>query len=136
MTMPGTKAFAAKENPMSHNVLQNVIAPEEIVWHETGLGPSFWVSDELAGDNYSTRFSAQLTKFGPGGGSSPHHHDYNHAFCFLRGAGLVQLGEHCWETKAGTIVKVPANVVHSLKNVGSDELVFLVIYDPPHVATD
>ncbi|EUA58780.1 hypothetical protein I550_1923 [Mycobacterium intracellulare 1956] len=52
---------------MSHNVLQNVIAPEEIVWHETGLGPSFWVSDELAGDNYSTRFSAQLTKFGPAG---------------------------------------------------------------------
>lgn len=121
---------------MSHNVLQNVVAPEEIVGHETGLGPSFWVSDELAGDNYSTRFSAQLTKFGPGGGSSPHHHDYNHAFCFLRGAGLVQLGEHYWETKAGTFVKVPAYVVHSLKNVGSDELVFLVIYDPPHVATD
>ncbi|OMB99595.1 cupin domain-containing protein [Mycobacterium colombiense] len=121
---------------MSHNLLQNVIAPEDIVWHETDLGPNFWTSDELVGAEYSTLFSAQLTKFGPGGRSSPHHHDYNHAFYFLTGTGRVQLGEQVWETKAGTLVKVPANVVHSLVNTGADDLGFLVIYDPPHVATD
>lgn len=121
---------------MSNTVLRNVIAPEEIVWHETDLGPNFWVSDELVGGEYSALFSAQLTKFGPGGRSSPHHHAYNHAFCFLSGIGRVQLGDQFWETAPGTFVKVPANVEHSLTNIGADDLVFLVVYDPPHVATD
>ncbi|OBH54031.1 glucose-6-phosphate isomerase [Mycobacterium colombiense] len=121
---------------MSDNVLQNVIAPEDIVWHETDLGPNFWTSDELVGAEYSAQFSAQLTKFGSGGGSSPHRHDYNHAFYFLSGTGRVQLGEQFWEIKPGAFVKVPANVLHSLVNTGADDLEFLVVYDPPHVATD
>lgn len=121
---------------MSHTVLQNVFAPDEIVWHETDLGPNFWISDELVGAAYSGLFSAQMTKFGPGGGSSAHHHDYNHAFYFFSGTGRVQLGGQFWETEPGTFVKVPANVVHSLANTGADDLVFLVVYDPPHVATD
>lgn len=121
---------------MSQTVLPNVFAPEDIVWHKTDLGPDFWISDDLVGAEYSTLFSAQLTKFGPGGGSAPHQHDYNHAFCFLRGTARVQLGEQFSQTKSGTFVKVPANILHSVVNVGADDLIFLVIYDPPHVATD
>jgi len=112
---------------MSHTVLQNVIAPQEIVWHETDLGPNFWISDELVGAEYSALFNAQMTKFCPGGGSSPHHHEYNHAFYFLSGTGRMQLGERFWETEPGTFVKVPASVVHSLTNTGTDDLVFLVV---------
>lgn len=121
---------------MSHTRLPNVYAPEDIVWRETDLGQNFWISDDLVGAEYSTLFSAQLTKFGPGGGSTAHHHDYNHAFYFLTGTGRMQLGEEFWQTKAGSFVKVPANVEHSLMNSGEDDLVFLVIYDPPHVASD
>jgi hypothetical protein len=54
-----------------------VIAPEDIVWHKTDLGPRFWLSDNLVGTDYTSVFSAQLTKFGSGGGSSPHSHTYN-----------------------------------------------------------
>jgi mannose-6-phosphate isomerase-like protein (cupin superfamily) len=121
---------------MSDTASKNVLAPEDIVWHETDLGPNFWISDELVGSEYSKLFSAQITKFGPGGGSLPHHHDYNHAFYFLSGTARMQLGEQFWETKPGTFVKVPANIEHSLTNTGADDLLFLVIYDPPHVATD
>ena len=121
---------------MSHTALPNVFAPEDIVWHETDLGRNFWISDELVGADYSTLFSAQLTKFGPGGGSSAHHHDYNHAFYFLTGTARVQIGDQSWQTRPGTFVKVPANEEHSLTNTGDEDLVFLVIYDPPHVATD
>lgn len=121
---------------MSQVTLPNVYAPQDIVWYETDLGSSFWVSDDLVGTEYSTLFSAQLTKFGPGGGSSPHRHDYNHAFYFLSGTGRVQLGKRFWETAPGAFVKVPANTWHGLTNTGGDDLVFLVIYDPPHVATD
>jgi mannose-6-phosphate isomerase-like protein (cupin superfamily) len=102
-----------------------VFAPEDIVWQQTDLGRNFWISDDLVGTHYSTLFSAQMTRFGPGGGSSPHHHDYN-----------VQIGEQTWDTKPGTFVKVPANEEHSLTNTGTEDLTFLVIYDPPHVASD
>lgn len=113
-----------------------VVALDDIVWHRTDLGEKFWISDELVGAEYSTLFSAQLTKFGPGGGSSPHRHDYNHAFYFLAGSCRVRIGDQCWQTAPGSFVKVAANQEHSLTNTGEQDLIFLVIYDPPHVATD
>jgi quercetin dioxygenase-like cupin family protein len=109
-----------------------VIAPEDIVWHKTDLGPKFWLSDNLVGTDYTSVFSAQLTKFGPGGGSPPHSHTYNHAFYFLRGTCSVQIGEQTWHIKPGTFVKVPAHKQHSVTNTGTEDLIFLVIYDPPH----
>ena len=123
---------------MSDNdtAMPNVYALEDIVWHQTDLGRSFWIGDELIGPKYSKLFSAQVTKFGPGGGSPPHHHDYNHAFYFLSGSARVEIGEQTWDTKPGLLVKVPANEEHSLTNTGDDDLIFLVIYDLPRVATD
>jgi hypothetical protein len=46
-----------------------VIAPEEIVWHKTDLGNEFWLSEKLVDTDYTSVFNAQVTKFGPGGGS-------------------------------------------------------------------
>jgi mannose-6-phosphate isomerase-like protein (cupin superfamily) len=48
----------------------------------------------------------------------------------------MRIGDRSWHTKPGSFVKVPANEEHSLTNTGDEDLVFLVIYDPPHVATD
>ncbi|GAB3022293.1 cupin domain-containing protein [Mycobacterium bourgelatii] len=110
-----------------------VLTPEDIVWHQTELGPKFWLSNELVDDDYSSLFSAQLTKFGPGGGSSPHSHTYNHAFYFLSGRCKVQIEDDVWEVEAGSFVKVPASKQHSVINDGTEDLVFLVIYDPPNV---
>jgi mannose-6-phosphate isomerase-like protein (cupin superfamily) len=120
----------------SDAAMPNVFAPDDIVWHETDLGQNFWISDELVGTDYSTLFSAQLTKFGPGGGSPLHHHTYKHAFYFLSGTARVQMGDRTWNTKPGTLVKVPAHLEHNVTNTATEDLIFLVIYDPPHVATD
>jgi mannose-6-phosphate isomerase-like protein (cupin superfamily) len=49
---------------------------------------------------------------------------------------VPEIGDQSWHTKPGAFVKVPANHEHSLTNTGDEDLVFLVIYDPPHVATD
>jgi quercetin dioxygenase-like cupin family protein len=108
-----------------------VFAPEDIVWHKTALGPQFWLSDNLVGTDYTSVFSAQLTKFGPGGGSPPHTHTYNHAFYFVSGTCRVQIDEHAWHIEPGTFVKVPAHKQHSVTNTGAEDLIFLVIYDPP-----
>jgi hypothetical protein len=75
-----------------------LFAPGDIVWDKTDLGPKFWLSDNLVGTDYTSAFSAQLTKFGPGGGSPPHTHTYNHAFYFLRGTCRVQIGEQTWQS--------------------------------------
>lgn len=48
----------------------------------------------------------------------------------------MRIDGQSWDVKPGTFVKVPANAQHSLVNTGAEDLVFLVIYDPPHVATD
>ncbi len=85
-----------------------VNAPEDIVWHKTDLGPEFFVSDNLVSDDYTSVFNAQLTKFGPGDGSSPHSHTYNHAFYFLTGTASVTIGDETWPVTPGTFVKVPA----------------------------
>jgi quercetin dioxygenase-like cupin family protein len=106
-------------------------APEDIVWHKTELGSKFWLSDNLVDTDYTSVFSAQLTKFGPGGGSPPHSHTYNHAFYFLQGTGSVRIDEQTWQIKPGTFVGVPAHKQHSVTNTGTEDLVFLVIYDPP-----
>lgn len=121
---------------MNSNTSTKVFAPEQIVWQETELGRNFWISDDLVGTGYSTRFSAQLTKFGPGGASPLHHHSYNHAFYFLTGTARIQIADESWDTEPGSFVKVPAFEEHSVTNTGDGDLVFLVIYDPPHVATD
>ena len=120
----------------SDAVMPNVFAPDDIVWHKTDLGQDFWISDEVVDTDYSTLFNAQLTKFGPGGGSPLHQHTYNHAFYFLSGTSRVQMGDQMWDAKPGTFVKVPAYMEHSVTNTGTEDLIFLVIYDPPHVATD
>lgn len=107
--------------------------PEDVVWRKTDLGREFWLSDEVAGRDYTSAFNAQLSRFGPGGGSPPHDHPYNHAFYFLSGTAEVQMGGEVWRAKAGTFVKVPARLQHSVTNIGPDDVTFLVIYDPPNV---
>ena len=49
---------------MSDNATTLVFAPEDVVYQQTELGRNFWISDDLVGKEYSTLFSAQLTKFG------------------------------------------------------------------------
>ena len=44
----------------------------------------------------------------------------------------MQIGEQTWHIKPGTLVKVPAHERHSVTNTGTEDLIFLVIYDPPH----
>ena len=117
----------------SETMTAYVLPPEDIVWHKTNIGREIWFSDEVAGSDYSSVFNAQMSKFGPGGGSPLHDHPYNHAFYFLSGTATVHIGEQTWQTKPGTFVKVPAHKQHSVTNTGTQDLVFLVIYDPPNV---
>jgi quercetin dioxygenase-like cupin family protein len=116
----------------SERAITYVVVPEDIVWHKTDLGREVWLSENLVTTDYTWVFTAQVSRFGPGGGSPPHTHTYNHAFYFLSGSCRVQIGEQTWDIRPGAFVKVPAYTQHSVTNTGAEDLIFLVIYDPPN----
>jgi quercetin dioxygenase-like cupin family protein len=109
----------------------SVYAPDDLVWHRNDMGREFWLSEVLVGGDYTSAYNAQLSRFGPGGGSPSHDHPYNHVFFFLSGTARVQMGGRSWLAGPGTFVKVPAHQRHSVTNTGLDDVTFLVIYDPP-----
>jgi mannose-6-phosphate isomerase-like protein (cupin superfamily) len=115
-----------------------VLTPEDITWKvlegSTWPGSGFGFTPSVIDAEYTQMYSAQLGKIGPGGLSNPHVDPYNHAFYFISGTGTVTIGEQSWPLKPGTIVKIPSGLTHGFANTGTDDLTFLVIYDPPHVS--
>jgi|ERR1700754_935547 quercetin dioxygenase-like cupin family protein len=101
-----------------------VYSPEDVVWHKTDQGRELWLS-KVAGN-------AQLSRFGPGGGSPPRQHPDNHAFYFVSGTARVQMNGTSWLAGPGTVVRVPAHRRHSVTNTGLDDVTFLDIFDPPN----
>ena len=110
-----------------------VIGQEDVAWHkfEAGGQKDFWLSDIVIDGDYTSVFNAQVCKIGPGGGSLPHSHTYNHAFYIAGGTGSVMIEQHTFGVKPGTTVKVPAGKLHSVTNPGTEDLTFITIYDPP-----
>ncbi|MFD7446252.1 MULTISPECIES: cupin domain-containing protein [unclassified Streptomyces] len=118
--------------------MSHILQPDDIVWNKLDNprvpGVGFAFSESVIDKDYTGLYSAQLGLIGPGGSSKPHRDPYNHAFYFIRGTGTVQVADETADLVPGTIVKVPTGKVHSFVNTGEDDLVFLVIYDPPYVA--
>jgi len=115
-----------------------VLAPEQITWKalDSPAAPSagFSFTPSIIGADYTGQYSAQLCRIKPDGRSEPHIDDYNHAFYVISGTGTVTVEKQSWPISPGAIVKIPSGPTHSLANTGRDDLVFLVIYDPPHVS--
>lgn len=87
----------------------------------------------LTDDSYSTAFNSELVRLEPGDHSVPHVEPWNHALYFLSGTGDVTIEGETWPVAAGTMCLVRAGERHSLRNLGSGEMVVLTIYDPPRL---
>lgn len=62
-----------------------------------------------------------------GGGVAAHKHEnLEEIFYFLRGTGVVTLNEQEISVKAGSVVVVPPETNHSIKNTGEDVLQHVV----------
>ena len=116
--------------------LQYVLTPDDLDWAEVDSAghpnTDFMFTPSVIDKDYTDAYSSRLGLMRPGKGSGVHTDPYNHAFYFLQGTGELQIGEERWSLQPGTIVKIPAGKVHGFSNTGSDDLVFLVIYDPPY----
>jgi len=116
--------------------IQYVLKPDDLDWAEVDSAghPStdFMFTPTVIDKDYTGAYSSRLGLMRPGKASGLHTDPYNHAFYFLQGTGEVQIGHENWSLQRGTVLKIPAGKEHDISNTGSDDLVFLVIYDPPH----
>jgi mannose-6-phosphate isomerase-like protein (cupin superfamily) len=105
-----------------------------------------WVDDDTPGargyryieivaddSEYTSAFSCELVRLGPGVQSLTHVEDYNHLLFFVEGSGEITIGERTWPLSPGSYAKVKAGGKHSLRNLGDTEMLILTVYDPPRV---
>lgn len=117
--------------------MKYVLAPQEMEWHKLekpefpGIG--FQFTGNVVDKDYTSAYSIQLSRMGPGGRSKLHREPFNHAFYIVAGTGTVRVEKETFDLEPGTLVKIPQGIPHALDNTGSTDLEFLVIYDPPYV---
>jgi quercetin dioxygenase-like cupin family protein len=116
--------------------IRYVLEPDDLDWAEVDPAgrpnTDYKFTPSVIDKDYTDAYSSRLGMMRPGKASGLHTDPYNHAFYFLEGAGEVQVGAEKWSLQPGTVLKIPAGKEHEISNTGPDDLVFLVIYDPPH----
>ena len=74
-----------------------------------------------------TSFCMRVFEISPGGYSAKHTHNYEHQVFVHAGQGQVWNGEQWRDISSGSVIFIPANEDHQLKNNGSDPLVFVCV---------
>ena len=95
----------------------------------------------LGGPDYSTangacvegeRMIVGLMRMPAGTGAEPHSHPNEQWIYILQGTFRGTIGEREFEAKAGSVVYVPANMVHSGKATPEADVVFFTCKDASH----
>jgi len=76
-------------------------------------------------------FRIHITRFRPGAGADPHTHEWEHAMYIMQGTGKVVIQGEEAVVKKGMLAFVPRDAVHSVVNIGKDELVVWGVSGPP-----
>ena len=113
--------------------LEKVFSVDQIEWRDvSGLpGARGFEYKPLSDEQYSRAFNTELVRLEPGDHSVPHVEKWNHLLYFASGTGDVTISEQTWPVRPGTVCLVKAGERHSLRNLGSDDMIVLAIYDPP-----
>ena len=64
----------------------------------------------------------------PGAAHSPHTHEAEEVVAFLSGTGTIKIGNDSYKVGPGDALLIPANVVHSTENHGSEDLLFIAAF--------
>ncbi|HSR10740.1 MAG TPA: cupin domain-containing protein, partial [Thermodesulfobacteriota bacterium] len=76
-------------------------------------------------------FRIHITRFRPGAGAEPHTHEWEHAMCITNGTGKVVINGEEAVVRKGMVAFVPRDILHSVLNIGTDELVVWGVSGPP-----
>jgi len=78
------------------------------------------------------RMIVALMRMPAGTGAEPHSHPNEQWIYVLQGTFRARIGEQEVEAKAGSVIYVPANVVHSGKATADGDVVFFTCKDATH----
>ena len=99
------------------------------------------VNQILGGPDYSTaagacvegdRMIVGLMRMAAGTGAAPHSHPNEQWIYILEGTFQAKIGDKQLEAKPGSVLYVPANVVHSGKATQEADVVFFTCKDASH----
>jgi mannose-6-phosphate isomerase-like protein (cupin superfamily) len=79
----------------------------------------------------ATEFRIHISRFQPGAGADPHSHEWEHAMYIMNGTGRAVIEGEEAIVKKGMLAFVPKGGVHSIYNIGQDELVVWGVSGPP-----
>jgi len=81
------------------------------------------ITKEMGAENFAMR----LFEMEPEGYSPLHSHPWEHEIFILEGEGLVIGGEQQQRFKEGSVIFIPPNEKHQLKNTGKKSVKFLCL---------
>jgi mannose-6-phosphate isomerase-like protein (cupin superfamily) len=70
----------------------------------------------------------------PGGSVPIHEHDEEEVYIILSGIGKMTVGDEIRSVKKGDAVYIPPGYIHSLKNIGAEDMEMLFTYAPKKIA--
>jgi mannose-6-phosphate isomerase-like protein (cupin superfamily) len=114
----------------------DVINQREAVPFTTADGST--IRELLAHRNSSIRQqSLAEARLAPGQATTPHHHAVTEEIYYiLSGSAAMTLGEETRPVGPGDAIAIPPGKRHTIRNTGSDELVFLCTCAPAYEHTD
>ena len=83
-----------------------------------------------ARDATAVRYSLAVARLVPGARSKAHRLASTEVYYFVRGSGIMHIGDEVGAVASGDAVYNPADSVQWLENNGEDELEFVCIVDP------
>ena len=82
----------------------------------------------------ANNFCMRVFELAPGGNTPLHSHDWEHEMFYHAGQGEVFCDGKCSLVKAGSVVLIPGNVEHQVRNTGAEPLVIVCLV--PSVAPE
>lgn len=85
-----------------------------------------WTSLLLGTTNTGSReISIQITHIEPDGEQNLHSHPEDQCYYLISGSGEMNIDNNKQKVKNGDAVFIPGNHIHGIKNIGTDELVYM-----------
>jgi mannose-6-phosphate isomerase-like protein (cupin superfamily) len=104
---------SAEENPL-------LITQDEMIKLEAAPGEILHIVDGKAHGFESLALAISDTASGKG--APPHRHKCEEAHVVMRGTVAYEIGDRKFTAKAPFVVRIPAGVTHSFKNVGTEPI--------------
>jgi quercetin dioxygenase-like cupin family protein len=81
------------------------------------------ITKETGAENFAMRYF----EVKPGGQAGPHSHSWEHEVFILEGQGVMKGGEEEFEVRPGSVVFIPSDEPHQLKNSGDLTMKYLCL---------